>query len=88
MRAALRIARGKEPQAALEELRAHHDEPWRALTLIIAAAYYTSPTVRELLGYTGPERRPLTPDEPADFAELLAPVIARGSIVRAVERSE
>lgn len=82
MRTAIRHAKGKEPRAALERLRSDDPESWQALTLAIAAAYYQSPTVRGLLGYTGPERRPVDPSAPPDHADLLAPVIARGAIWR------
>lgn len=80
--AALRHARGLPPAEALETLRKAHLETWQAFTLAIAGAYYLAPEVRDLLGYTGPERRPVDPSEPPDWAELLQPVIARGPIWR------
>lgn len=82
MRAALRLALGKAPRAALDDMRSADPDNWQAFTLAIAAAYYLSPRVRALLGYSGPERRPVDPAEPPDYVDLLAPVIARGPIGR------
>ncbi|MES2271188.1 MAG: hypothetical protein V4533_09900 [Pseudomonadota bacterium] len=82
MRAALQLAQGKAPKAALDDMRSADPENWQAFTLAIAAAYYFSPRVRALLGYSGPERRPVDPTEPLGCADVLAPVIARGPIGR------
>ncbi|MCW1384878.1 hypothetical protein OLX02_18850 [Novosphingobium sp. KCTC 2891] len=81
--AAVRFARGKDHRAALEELRTHDSETWQGFCLAIAGGYYLFDDVRALLGYTGPERRPVDPEAAPDFTDLLAPVLARGPIWRA-----
>lgn len=76
----VRACRGKEPQAALEQLRAADFDGYVALGLALAAGYYMADEVGELLGYKGPARHPITGEE--DISDLLAPVLARGPIWR------
>ncbi|WP_052161166.1 hypothetical protein [Hoeflea sp. BAL378] len=79
-----RVAATQDPQAAIGKIRAEDEEGFAALALAVAGGYYMSDPVRRLLGYTGPERRPVATDAPDDFGALLDPVIRRGHIYRSV----
>jgi hypothetical protein len=80
----VRKGRGEEPGAFLARLKAEDSEGFAALALVVAGGYYLSPEVRERLGYSGPERRPVNPGDIPDFEDLrlLDPVKSRGPIWR------
>lgn len=60
------------------------EEAYSALTLCVAAAYYLSPEVRDLIGYPGQEARSFDPYEYVAWIDegLLDPVTERGPIWR------
>jgi hypothetical protein len=74
---AIRSQAGLEARLALEDLRARDPEAYAALTLALAAAYYLSPIVCELIGYSGPRRMSAQADM-EELKSLLQPVLARG----------
>ncbi len=59
-----------DPKPWLRRLRSDHRDVFDALASVIAGAYYMTPTVRDLIGYPGQERRPapvtLAADELSD----------------------
>jgi hypothetical protein len=65
------------------------DPPAReALALVVTAAHYADPRVREALGYDGPRSLPLPEHHPdADLSPLLARVRTRGPRYRAIPPS-
>jgi hypothetical protein len=67
----------------LEAVRADEDA-WSALTLVTAAAYYMTPSVRDRIGYPGQVGRILRDDDFILIVEsgLLEPVLERGPIYR------
>jgi hypothetical protein len=76
-------AAGHEPAAEhLARLRA--TAGWTVLTTAVAAAYYTTPAVRRLLGYAGQEGVLITADDFYGWAAtgLLDPVLERGPVHR------
>ncbi len=81
---AIRSQAEAEPRFALEQLRAHDPESYAAPTLALAAAYYLSPIVCELIGYSGPRRMPADADM-KELDSLLQPVRARGPVWRAAK---
>jgi len=83
----LRVARnkrGEDPSTFLARLKADDADGFSALALAVAGGYYLSPVVRERLGYSGPERRPVVPGDALDFEglRLIDAVKARGAIWR------
>jgi hypothetical protein len=59
-----------------------------ALLLVVAAAHYADPRVRDAVGYDGPRSLPLPERDPdADLQPLLARVRARGPRYRAIPPS-
>ena len=79
-----RLSATLDPQAAIEKIWTEDEEGFAALGLAVAGGYYMSEPVRRLLGYTGPERRPVPIDAPDEFGALMEPVIRRGPIYRSV----
>ncbi len=79
--------RGIPPGDAAAVLADRDPDAYEALTETVAGAYYSSPEVRALLGYTGQQFEDLpVPTEPEYVTEgLLAHVIARGPIHRGIE---
>jgi hypothetical protein len=89
----LRVVRNlgdAEPGFYLARLKEEDPEGFAALTLAVAGGYYLSAQVRNKLGYSGPERRPLVPGAPLDFEEmqLLRPVLERGATWRRVPAAD
>jgi hypothetical protein len=72
-------ARGRDPRAEVERLRSEQPELFEALTTAVAGGYFMSAEVRKRLGYPGQRAKPLEDDFDA---ELLQPVIDRGTIFR------
>ena len=66
----------------LDALRRDDPEAYRALTMVVAAAYLTEPRVQRLLGYPGRAAESAGyPDADArELRELVRPVSERGSI--------
>jgi hypothetical protein len=67
---------------ALHRLQETDDDGWTALATCVTAAYYMSPTVRRLLGYSGQEGVVITSDDFFSWASsgLLDPVLERGPL--------
>jgi hypothetical protein len=72
-------ARGADPAAEVERLRAEDPVLFEALTTAVAGGYFLSADVRERLGYPGQQAKKLEDDFDED---LLKPVIDRGPIFR------
>ncbi|MEU4896265.1 hypothetical protein AB0B12_08790 [Streptomyces sp. NPDC044780] len=65
------------PTEALDELQQIDLPAYHAVLLIVAGSYYTSPTVRSLLGYAGQQPRTVRIAEDID-EDLLMRVVERG----------
>lgn len=83
LRAAVSHPSGRPDQpaaGAAADLAAAGGAVWLALTVAVAAAYYSGPLVRELIGYRGQEARKVDPFEYTRYVAdgLLDAVIARG----------
>jgi hypothetical protein len=83
LRALADEARGADPGREVERLRTQAPERFEALTTAVAGGYFMSPEVRDRLGYAGQQVKPLEDDFDA---ELLQPVIDRGTIFRPTPR--
>lgn len=81
---ALRDLGGSFSLEALAGYLSADEEAYSALTLCVAAAYYLSPEVRDLIGYPGQEARSFDPYEYVAWIDegLLDPVTERGPIWR------
>lgn len=81
---ALRDLGGSFSLEALAGYLSTDEEAYSALTLCVAAAYYLSPEVRDLIGYPGQEARSFDPYEYVGWIDegLLDPVTERGPIWR------
>jgi hypothetical protein len=64
----------------LDDLRHHDPEAFRALTMLVAAAYLTEPRVQRLLRYPGraTESAGYPDADAAELRELVRPVCERG----------
>ncbi len=73
-----------DPARELARLERDDAETLDSVKLLVSGAYYMSPRVRKLLGYPGQTQHPILPDEAEYYLEgdLLAPVLARGTIYR------
>jgi hypothetical protein len=73
--------RGEEPGAAIQRVEQSEPSDFAALLVAVAGAYYMSPEVRQMIGYTGQQARPI---ESSDVIEedLLLPVRRRGACYR------
>lgn len=61
-----------DPAAVLDALRASDPPGYRALLMVAVAIYYLDPDVRQRIGYSGQEARPIKPDAfPTYMAEGL-----------------
>jgi len=78
----LAAARGRDPAAALSELRAKDPAGFSALAELVPGAYFMDPEVRALIGYQGQTARPIDPDPESLLSDLLRPVLERGPIYR------
>jgi hypothetical protein len=80
----LDAAAGLDPEAVIRRLELEDRAGLDALVLVVVGAYYLSPKVRRVLGYSGPRRTPALEEEADFYLEdgLLDPVVARGSIYR------
>lgn len=74
------------PEDAVRELREAEAGTYEAVCLVVAGCYYTHPAVRELLGYTGQEPKPVRSDQVPEYVEdgLLERVVERGGRFRHV----
>ncbi|MET0659334.1 MAG: hypothetical protein ABW110_14385 [Steroidobacteraceae bacterium] len=75
---------GMAPEAALQWLQTSDVAAYAELKLVILGAYYLNADVMRRMSYPGQESRPVDPEQATDFleADLLAPVLKRGSIWR------
>lgn len=71
------------PQEAIARMAKMAPADLQALRVVVLAAYYMSPRVRELLRYPGQQARPIVDDESDEILVLLQPVIQRGPTYRA-----
>jgi hypothetical protein len=83
LRAAVSHPSGRPDQPAADavaDLATAGGDVWLALTVAMAAAYYSDPLVRKLIGYPGQEARRVDPFEYTRYVAdgLLDGVIARG----------
>jgi hypothetical protein len=82
--ALLEGARGADPAAEVDRLRADDPDGFQLLTTVVAGGYFLDDGVREALGYRGQQAVPIEPQTPPDYEQdgLLASVIERGPIYR------
>jgi len=82
--ALLEGARGAEPSAEVERLRAKDEEGFQLLTTVVAGGYFLDEGVREAIGYRGQEAVPIEHLDPPDYERdgLLASVVERGPVYR------
>jgi hypothetical protein len=76
---------GDDLDTALPALIGSGSADAQALLLVVTAAHYADPDVRDAIGYPGPQPIPLPPlPDPADaeLGVLLERVLARGPIYR------
>lgn len=80
LRAAVSYEESRPAAEAVAALEAVGGAVWQALTVAVAAAYYSDPGVRKLIGYHGQQARKVDPFEYIRYVEdgLLDDVIARG----------
>jgi hypothetical protein len=79
----LALAAGADDLAALDALSRADAEGFRALTIVVANAYFMHPGVRQAIGYPGQQARDAGIGLPPDLDPLLARVTARGPVWRA-----
>jgi hypothetical protein len=77
-------ARGADPSAEVDRLRADDADGFQLLTTVVAGGYFLDDGVREALGYRGQQAVPIEHQTPPDYEQdgLLASVIERGPIYR------
>ena len=82
--ALLDAARGADPAAEVDRLRADDPDGFQLLTTVVAGGYFLDDGVREALGYRGQQAVPIERQTPPDYEQdgLLASVIERGPIYR------
>ncbi len=78
----LLLTHGREPQAAIAELRAAEPDKFGLLAEVAAAAYFMNPRVQAAIGYTGQGPQPIDPHPDYDDDGLLESVKSRGPIYR------
>jgi len=69
-----------QPAHAVELLRTQHPALFGALTEVVAGAYYLHPEIQRRIGFHG--RAAISVERATVDADLLAPVLERGSICR------
>ena len=84
LRALLEAARGADPVAEVDRLRAEDELGFQLLTTVVGGGYFLDEGVRDALGYRGQEAVPIERTDPPDYERdgLLASVIERGPIYR------
>jgi hypothetical protein len=80
----LEAARGADPEAEVERLRADDEEGFQLLTTVVGGGYFLDEGVRAAIGYRGQEAVPVEHLDPPDYERggLLASVVERGPIYR------
>jgi hypothetical protein len=80
----LGAARGADPEAEVERLRADDEEGFQLLTTVVGGGYFLDDGVRAAIGYRGQEAVPVEHLDPPDYERegLLASVVERGPIYR------
>jgi hypothetical protein len=78
----LLLTQGREPQAAIAELRAAEPDKFGLLAEVAAAAYFMNPQVQAAIGYTGQGPQPIDPHPDYEDDGLLESVKSRGPIYR------
>lgn len=78
----LGLAAGATDLAALDALSRDDPEGFRALTIVVANAYFMNDAVRRSIGYPGQEARDSSRGLPGALTPLLDRVTARGPIWR------
>jgi hypothetical protein len=73
--------RGAEPYRAIQRVEQTEPSDFATLLVAVAGAYYMSPEVRHMIGYTGQQARPTDSSDEIDEA-LLVPVRRRGACYR------
>ena len=82
LRAILKAAAERDAAAETRRLRVEDEPAFRLLLSVVAAAYYSSPKVRRLIGYPGQRPNEVFPDQAEHDLRggILDPVIARGPV--------
>ena len=85
----LEAARGADPEAEVERLRADDEAGFQLLTTVVGGGYFLDDGVRAAIGYRGQEAVPVEHLDPPDYERdgLLASVVERGPIYRPTPRS-
>jgi hypothetical protein len=80
----LEAARGADPEAEVERLRADDEEGFQLLTTVVGGGYFLDDGVRAAIGYRGQEAVPVEHLDPPDYERdgLLESVVERGPIYR------
>lgn len=73
--------RGEEPRVAIQRVERSEPSDFAALLVAVAGAYYMSPEVRHMIGYTGQQARPIESSDEIE-EDLLVPVRRRGACYR------
>lgn len=76
--------RGEDPHAAIQRVVRSEPSDFAALLVAVAGAYYMSPEVRHMIGYTGQQARPIESSDEIE-EDLLVPVRRRGACYRRPE---
>jgi hypothetical protein len=81
-------ARHRDPAEVIADLKDNDAAAFGVLAEVVPGAYFMNPEVRQRIGYTGQEARPIDPR--ADYMEdgLLESVICRGAVYRATPAQE
>jgi hypothetical protein len=78
----LLLTHGREPPAAIAELKAAEPDKFGLLAEVAAAAYFMNPGVQAAIGYTGQGPQPIDPHPDYEDDGLLESVKSRGPIYR------
>lgn len=80
--AAAEVTAGRDAREVVSAWAAQQPESFASLFLLIRGAYFVAPGISDLFGYDGATARPLSDDTPADYLDLIGPVLARGPVYR------
>jgi hypothetical protein len=78
----LLLTQGREPQAAIAELRSAEPDKFGLLAEVAAAAYFMNSQVQAAIGYSGQGPQPIDPHPDYEDDGLLESVKSRGPIYR------
>jgi hypothetical protein len=78
VRRAIDAARGSDPVVAIRSLESRNPADFESFALFVSGAYYMNPKIRRLIGYPGPKRHPILPDEADYYLEGVLEAVASG----------